>query len=40
VAARALDGEGGSNTSGADLALAVVAEIEIPVHREHIGVAY
>ena len=35
------DAEGGSNISGADFALAVVDEIETPVHhREHIGVAY
>ena len=35
------DDEGGSNISGADLAVAVVDEIENPVHhREHIGVAY
>jgi putative NADH-flavin reductase len=36
-----LDEEGGSNISGADLALAVVDEIEAADHhREHIGVAY
>jgi uncharacterized protein len=35
------DAEGESNISGADFALAVVNEIETPVHhREHIGVAY
>jgi putative NADH-flavin reductase len=35
------DAEGGSNISGADLALAVVDEIETPArHREHIGIAY
>lgn len=35
------DAEGGSNVSGADFALAIVDEIEIPRHhREHIGVAY
>ena len=35
------DGEGGSNISGADFALAIVDEIETPVHhREHMGVAY
>lgn len=36
-----LDDEGGSNISGADLALAIVDEIETPDHhREHISVAY
>jgi len=35
------DGEGGSNISGADFAIAVVDEIETPAHhREHIGIAY
>jgi putative NADH-flavin reductase len=35
------DGEGGSNISGADFALAVVDEIETAGHhREHIGIAY
>jgi putative NADH-flavin reductase len=35
------DAEGGSNISGADFALAVVDEIETPVHhREQLGVAY
>jgi hypothetical protein len=35
------DAEGGSSISGADFALAVVDEIETPVHhREHISVAY
>ncbi len=35
------DTNGGSNISGADFALAVIGEIETPVHhREHIGVAY
>lgn len=35
------DGEGGSNISGADFALAVVEEIESSAHhRAHIGVAY
>jgi uncharacterized protein len=35
------DAEGGSNISGADLALAIVDEIDVPHHhREHIGVAY
>jgi uncharacterized protein len=35
------DAEGGSNISGADLALAIVDEIDNPAHhREHIGVAY
>ncbi len=36
-----LDAEGGSHISGADLAVAVVDEIETPAHhREHISVAY
>jgi uncharacterized protein len=35
------DAEGASTISGADLALAIVDEIDTPVHhREHIGVAY
>ena len=35
------DTSGGSNISGADFALAVIDEIEAPVHhRVHIGVAY
>jgi len=35
------DDEGGSTISGADLALAIVDEIELAAHhREHIGVAY
>lgn len=35
------DAEGNSNLSGADLAIAVVDEIETPAHhRAHIGVAY
>jgi uncharacterized protein len=35
------DADGGSHISGADFALAVLGEIENPVHhREHIGVAY
>jgi putative NADH-flavin reductase len=35
------DAEGGSSISGADLAVAVVDEIESPAHhREHIGIAY
>lgn len=35
------DAEGGSNLSGADLAVAIVDEIEAPAHhREHIGIAY
>jgi len=35
------DGEGGSNISGADFALAVVDEIETAAHhRAHIGIAY
>lgn len=35
------DASGASNISGADFAIAVIGEIETPVHhREHIGVAY
>jgi putative NADH-flavin reductase len=35
------DGEGGSNISGADFAIAVLDEIETPAHhREHINIAY
>jgi len=35
------DAEGGSNISGGDFALAIVDEIDTPVHhREHISVAY
>lgn len=35
------DADGASNLSGADLAIAILDEIETPAHhREHIGVAY
>ena len=35
------DAEGGSNLSGADLAVALLDEVEAPAHsREHLGVAY